>query len=99
MHRTMDVGKAIEGLAVGVTTSAQATGAAKLRALHREAVRTMPKAEEQEWVTQRDPITLHGQWLMDNGVAPRAALDTIQQDLIKEMDAAMEFAGLQKKAA
>ena len=34
-----------------------------------------PKAEEQEWVTQRDPITLHGQWLMDNGVADRAALD------------------------
>ena len=26
-------------------------------------------------MTQRDPITLHGQWLMDNGVADRAALD------------------------
>ena len=51
-----------------------------------------PKAEEQEWVTQRDPITLHGQWLMDNGVAARGALDKIQEDLIKEMDAAMEFA-------
>ena len=23
-----------------------------------------PKAEEQEWVTERDPITLHGEWLM-----------------------------------
>ena len=34
-----------------------------------------PKAEEQEWVTQRDPITLHGEWLMANGVADRAALD------------------------
>jgi pyruvate dehydrogenase E1 component alpha subunit len=51
-----------------------------------------PKAEEQEWVTQRDPITLHGQWLMDNGVADRAALDTVQADLIAEMDAAVEFA-------
>jgi acetoin:2,6-dichlorophenolindophenol oxidoreductase subunit alpha len=51
-----------------------------------------PKAEEQEWVTQRDPITLHGQWLMDNGVAARDGLDKIQEDLIKEMDAAMEFA-------
>jgi pyruvate dehydrogenase E1 component alpha subunit len=51
-----------------------------------------PKAEEQEWVTQRDPITLHGQWLMDNGVATRAALDAIQDELIQEMDAAVEFA-------
>jgi pyruvate dehydrogenase E1 component alpha subunit len=51
-----------------------------------------PKAEEQEWVSQRDPVTLHGQWLMDNGVADRAALDKIQADLITEMDAAVEFA-------
>src|SRR5678815_5753991 len=51
-----------------------------------------PKAEEQEWVTQRDPITLHGQWLMDNGMATRAALDAVQQELIVEMDAAVEFA-------
>ena len=51
-----------------------------------------PKAEEQEWVTQRDPVTLHGQWLMDNGVADRATLDKVQADLIAEMDAAVEFA-------
>ena len=51
-----------------------------------------PKAEEQEWVTQRDPVALHGQWLMDNGVADRAALDAVQQVLIAEMDAAVEFA-------
>jgi acetoin:2,6-dichlorophenolindophenol oxidoreductase subunit alpha len=51
-----------------------------------------PKAEEQEWVTQRDPITLHGEWLMANGVADRAALDAIQEELVKEMDAAVEFA-------
>ena len=53
---------------------------------------TGPKAEEQEWVTQRDPITLHGEWLMANGVADRAALDAIQEELITEMDAAVEFA-------
>jgi len=23
-----------------------------------------PKTEEQEWVTQRDPVTLHGEWMM-----------------------------------
>ena len=51
-----------------------------------------PKAEEQEWVTQRDPVTLHGEWLMSNGVADRAALDAIQAELIIEMDGAVEFA-------
>ena len=51
-----------------------------------------PKAEEQEWVAQRDPITLHGEWLMANGVADRAGLDRIQEALIADMDAAVEFA-------
>jgi pyruvate dehydrogenase E1 component alpha subunit len=51
-----------------------------------------PKAEEQEWVTQKDPVTLHGQWLMDSGVADRAVLDAIQEKLVLEMDAAVEFA-------
>ena len=50
-----------------------------------------PKTEEQEWVTQRDPITLHGEWMMRNGAADRATLDAIQEELVKEMDAAMEF--------
>ena len=51
-----------------------------------------PKAEEEEWVTQRDPITLHGEWLMEHGVADRAALDLVQKELIETMDAAVEFA-------
>jgi pyruvate dehydrogenase E1 component alpha subunit len=51
-----------------------------------------PKKEEQEWVTERDPITLHGEWLMANGVADRATLDAIQEELIQEMDAAVDFA-------
>jgi pyruvate dehydrogenase E1 component alpha subunit len=51
-----------------------------------------PKAEEQEWVTQKDPVTLHGQWLMDNGIADRATLDAIQEKLVTEMDAAVDFA-------
>jgi TPP-dependent pyruvate/acetoin dehydrogenase alpha subunit len=51
-----------------------------------------PKSEEQEWVTERDPVTLHGEWLMANGVADRAALDAIQAELITQMDAAVEFA-------
>ena len=51
-----------------------------------------PKTEEQEWVTERDPITLHGEWMMENKVADRAQLDGVQAELIKTMDAAMEWA-------
>src|SRR5690349_5444045 len=51
-----------------------------------------PKTEEQEWVTERDPVTLHGEWLMANDVADRAALDAIQEKLVVEMDAAVDFA-------
>ncbi|HXH25109.1 MAG TPA: thiamine pyrophosphate-dependent dehydrogenase E1 component subunit alpha [Vicinamibacterales bacterium] len=51
-----------------------------------------PKSEEQEWVTKRDPIALHAEWLMANGLADRAALDAIQQELVAQMDAAVEFA-------
>ena len=48
MHETREVGAAIEGLAVGVVTSAQDKGMAKLKVLHREAVGNMPTASEQE---------------------------------------------------
>jgi quercetin dioxygenase-like cupin family protein len=48
MHKTMETGAAIAGLAVGVTTSAADAGLAKLRVLHREAVGTMPKTDSQE---------------------------------------------------
>ena len=50
-----------------------------------------PKTEEQEWVTQKDPVALHGEWLMANGVATRAQLDDVLNDLTAEMDGAMEF--------
>jgi pyruvate dehydrogenase E1 component alpha subunit len=50
-----------------------------------------PKAEEQEWVTQKDPVVLHSEWLVANGVAERAQLDAMQQALVKEMDTAMQF--------
>jgi quercetin dioxygenase-like cupin family protein len=48
MHKTMEAGKAIAGLAVGVTASARETGAAKLTPLHREHVETMPRGTRQE---------------------------------------------------
>lgn len=48
MHQTLKTKEAIAGLSVGVTTSAQTTGFAKLTALHREAVAGMPKSDRQE---------------------------------------------------
>jgi quercetin dioxygenase-like cupin family protein len=48
MHKTMETGAAIAGLAVGVTTSAADTGRAKLTVIHREAAATMPKGTAQE---------------------------------------------------
>lgn len=48
MHEKSDVGTMIAGLTVGVTRSAQETGLAKLTPLHREIVRGMPAAQDQE---------------------------------------------------
>jgi TPP-dependent pyruvate/acetoin dehydrogenase alpha subunit len=42
-------------------------------------------------VTQRDPVALHGEWLMASKVATRGELDAVQEELVKDMDAAMEF--------
>lgn len=43
MHKTMEVGAAIAGLKLGVTTSAKPAGAAKLTAIHRETTDQMPQ--------------------------------------------------------
>ena len=43
-------------------------------------------------MTQKDPVTLHVEWLIDNSIADRPVLDAIQDKLVKEMDAAVEFA-------
>ncbi len=48
MHETREVGAAIEELAVGVVTSAQDAGMAKLKVLHREVMSGMPTVVEQE---------------------------------------------------
>jgi pyruvate dehydrogenase E1 component alpha subunit len=50
------------------------------------------KQEEQQWMAERDPIALHGQWLVAEGVTDEATLETIRQQLIAEMDGAVEFA-------
>ena len=51
-----------------------------------------PKQEEHYWASERDPISLHGQWLIAQGVADQAALDAIRAEVASEMDRAVEFA-------
>ena len=48
MHEKSDVETMIAALTVGVTRSAQDKGLARLTPLHREVVRGMPAADEQE---------------------------------------------------
>ena len=59
---------------------------ATLRAIYR------PKSEEDQWMTERDPIRLHGEWLLAQRHADQAALEAIHNELTVEMDAAVEFA-------
>jgi pyruvate dehydrogenase E1 component alpha subunit len=51
-----------------------------------------PKAEEQQWASDRDPIKLLTDWLLGEKLADAAALEQIGTDLTAEMDAAVEFA-------
>ncbi|HEV2506594.1 MAG TPA: cupin domain-containing protein [Mesorhizobium sp.] len=48
MHETMATRDAIAGLAVGITTSAQPSGAAKLSVLYRKTTTGLPTQETQE---------------------------------------------------
>jgi len=50
------------------------------------------KDEEQRWITERDPIALHAEWLIGEGLADRPTLDGMQSDVASEMDRAVEFA-------
>ena len=51
-----------------------------------------PKAEEQQWVSDRDPIKILSDWLMKEGLATAATLEKIGTELTTEMNAAVEFA-------
>ena len=50
------------------------------------------KKEEQQWKADRDPIKLHGKWLLDQGCADSAALDRIEIETRTQMEAAVKFA-------
>ena len=50
------------------------------------------KAEEQEWVTQRDPLKLLADSLLDQRLTDQSVLDQIQADVKSEIEAAVQFA-------
>jgi TPP-dependent pyruvate/acetoin dehydrogenase alpha subunit len=51
-----------------------------------------PKEEEGYWKSDRDPIRLHAQWLIDREYAEAAELDRITSGARQEIDAAVKFA-------
>ena len=58
--------------------------------INREYYRT--KAEEQRWMTERDPIQNLKKQLLDEGLAKQAEFDRIQADVQDEIKKAVEFA-------
>lgn len=58
--------------------------------INREYYRS--KQEEQEWKATRDPIKLHGDWLILEKLADEAALHAMDSEVRAEMKAAVEFA-------
>jgi acetoin:2,6-dichlorophenolindophenol oxidoreductase subunit alpha len=50
------------------------------------------KQEEQLWKTERDPITLFSDWLLDQKIADRTRLDQIKSEVDAEMKKAVQFA-------
>ena len=50
-----------------------------------------PKEEEEHWRTERDPITLLGNWLIAEKLADAAQLERIKNDAIAEVAAGAEF--------
>ena len=50
------------------------------------------KDEEQLWQTERDPLTLHGQWLIEQGLADAQMLQTIRDEVLAVIERGVEFA-------
>src|SRR6516165_4508897 len=58
--------------------------------INREYYRS--KSEEQHWKTERDPISLHGKWLVAEGLAEAAELERVSASARAEMESAVKFA-------
>jgi acetoin:2,6-dichlorophenolindophenol oxidoreductase subunit alpha len=50
------------------------------------------KDEETQWESERDPIRLHGAWLVEQGHADETALERIEQEARDEVATGVEFA-------
>lgn len=50
------------------------------------------KEEETHWKTERDPIKIMGDWLVDQGIADVTSLKNIEESIYSDVDAAVEFA-------
>ena len=51
-----------------------------------------PKTEEEQWRGERDPLKLFIDSVLGDGSLDKAALDAVEQELVAEMDAAVQFA-------
>jgi len=50
------------------------------------------KEEEQEWRTRRDPLKILGEKMVEQKLTDQAVLDGIHQDVLSEIEAAVQFA-------
>ena len=50
------------------------------------------KEEEQQWITQRDPLLLHSAWLLEQGMVEDADLQEIRQEVQAEILSGVQFA-------
>src|SRR5262245_33866630 len=50
------------------------------------------KQEEQLWKTERDPVTILANWLINEKLADRAQLDAIHKEIKAEIESAVQFA-------
>jgi len=58
--------------------------------INREYYRS--KAEEQHWLTERDPIKIHAAWLLEQKLAEPGVLKQIEAEVTAELEAAVSFA-------
>ncbi|HET9408555.1 MAG TPA: thiamine pyrophosphate-dependent dehydrogenase E1 component subunit alpha [Candidatus Sulfotelmatobacter sp.] len=58
--------------------------------INREYYRS--KKEESSWKAERDPIKLHGEWLVEQGLADKAVLEQITAEVRGQIEGAVKFA-------
>ena len=51
-----------------------------------------PKAEEEHWRTERDPITILGAWITEQGIATPSELNEMREAISGEINSGVQFA-------